>query len=135
VQQVIQPEALGEFSLEPQQGDVRAVFVPLAQLQDELEIAGRVNVLLLSASSGAGGDAVPGLERLIRSQAALEDVALRVRTIDARRAVAIESDSGLLTDAQAAAVQQTIAGAPAQPVLRISPIHFAPVAAKCPTRS
>jgi ABC-type lipoprotein release transport system permease subunit len=116
VQQVVPPDALGEFSLEPQQADVRAVFVPLAQLQKELEIAGRVNVLLLSASSGASGDAVPGLERLIRSQAALEDVGLRVKTIDVRRAVAIESDSGLLTDAQAAAIQQTMADARPQPV-------------------
>ena len=117
VKQVVEREALGEFSLDPQQGDVRAVFVPLAQLQEELEIAGRVNVLLLSASTGAGSDAVFELEQLIRSQAALEDLGLRVRGIEgARRAVAIEADTGLLTDAQAAAVQQMMAGANSQPV-------------------
>ena len=30
--------ALGEFSVDAQQGDVRAVFVPLARLQEELGI-------------------------------------------------------------------------------------------------
>ena len=37
-----------EFSLRPQQGDVRAVYVPLARLQRDLNQPGKVNTLLVS---------------------------------------------------------------------------------------
>ena len=40
---VLPRASLGEFSLEPQQGEIRAVFVPLSRLQQDLEAAGRVN--------------------------------------------------------------------------------------------
>ena len=49
---VLPGSSLGEFSLEPQQADVRAVFVPLSRLQQELETPGRVNTLLVSARPG-----------------------------------------------------------------------------------
>src|SRR5258706_8828574 len=48
VRGVLGPESLGEFSLQPQQGEVRAVFVPLRRLQRELDLAGRVNTLLVA---------------------------------------------------------------------------------------
>ncbi len=47
---IIPASELGEFSLQPQQGDVRAVFVPLARLQQEIELPGRVNVMLFSGT-------------------------------------------------------------------------------------
>ena len=115
VRAVVPSRMLGEFSFEAQQGEVRAVFVPLAQLQRELKIAGRVNVLLLSASD-ATGDAVAVLERLVRSHAVLDDLGLRVRPIEARRAVVLESEAGLLSDAHLSAVQQAVAGVRSQPV-------------------
>ena len=49
VRAVVPSTALGDFSLEAQQGDVRAVFVPLSRLQEELELGDRVNTLLVSA--------------------------------------------------------------------------------------
>ena len=57
------PSQLGDFSLEAQQGDVRALFVPLARLQGELAIEGRVNALLVSRSPGTSGDARAALEQ------------------------------------------------------------------------
>ena len=47
------PRPLGEFSLQPQQGDVRAAFVPLSRLQQELDLGDRVNTLLVSALPGS----------------------------------------------------------------------------------
>ena len=37
-----------EFSLRPQQGEVRAVYVPLARLQRDLEAQGKVNTILVA---------------------------------------------------------------------------------------
>ena len=48
VQAIVGQAELGEFSLRPQQGRVRAVFVPLRRLQQELDLEGRVNTLLVS---------------------------------------------------------------------------------------
>ena len=42
-------DAAPDFSLSPQQGDVRAAYVPVARLQRELGEAGKVNTLLLAA--------------------------------------------------------------------------------------
>src|SRR5205085_1995178 len=43
LKQVLAAADLGEFSLRPQQGDVRAAFVPLARLQQDLDVRTRVN--------------------------------------------------------------------------------------------
>ena len=43
---------------EPQQGDVRAAFVPLSRLQQDLDVRARVNALLVSSVPGAGSVAV-----------------------------------------------------------------------------
>jgi putative ABC transport system permease protein len=40
---------LGEFSLQPQQAEVRAVFAPLARLQRDLDVGRQVNTILLAA--------------------------------------------------------------------------------------
>jgi cell division protein FtsX len=63
----IAPAAMGEFSLNPQQGPVRAVFVSLDRLQRDLDLDGRVNTALLRS--------VPDL----RAHYRLEDIGLRVR--------------------------------------------------------
>src|SRR5690349_18280052 len=46
VRRVIPAANLGEFALDPQQGEVRAVFVPLSRLQQDLSVEERVNSLL-----------------------------------------------------------------------------------------
>ncbi len=107
VRAVLPPESLGEFSLRPQQGEVRAIFVPLARLQDDLEVPGRVNALLVERRT-AEADVAPGLEDVVRRAAQLEDLGLRLRTLDAPRAVVLESDAGLLDDRQAAAAAKAL---------------------------
>ena len=67
VRAIVGQADLGEFSLRPQQGSVRAVFVPLRRLQQELALDGRVNTLLVSARDG------PSAATARRQRASLED--------------------------------------------------------------
>ena len=53
VASVLGAESLGEFSLQPQQGTVRAIFVSLRFLQQELEKSGRVNTILVAGARPA----------------------------------------------------------------------------------
>ena len=48
VRAVLSAPDLGDFSLRPQQGDVRAIFVPLRELQRQLDQVSAVNALLVS---------------------------------------------------------------------------------------
>ena len=105
VSRVLSAESLGEFSLAPQQGEVRAVFVPLSRLQQELEVAGRVNTLLVE---GRPDSSEERLTRLVRAHTALEDLGLKTRAADGGRALLLDSDAGLITDRQAEAVEQTL---------------------------
>ena len=52
---VLAPTALGEFSLRPQQGEVRALFLPLDRLQRELGQADRINAMLVAERADASG--------------------------------------------------------------------------------
>ena len=68
----------GEFSIRPQQGDVRAVFVPLRRLQQDLDQPGRVNAMLVSD----GGATTNGpLSRALELLTTVEDVGLSLRPI------------------------------------------------------
>ena len=93
----IQPrEGLGEFSLQAQQGAVRAVFLPLDLLQDELRLEGRVNALLVS------GD----VEQQVRARATLDDLGIRIRPLENNldnKVVALDPLSGVIDDAIARA--------------------------------
>ena len=88
------PESLGEFSLAAQQGEVSAVFLPLELLQNELEVAGRVNALLVSG--GGANEANLLLEDIVRNVAAIEDMGLAVRTLETEQAVILEAEDGLI---------------------------------------
>ena len=71
--QVLPRGDLGEFSLTPRQGAVRAIFVPLRRLQTLLEQRERANAIVI-----AGLDAAE-VERRLRQSAGIDDVGLRVR--------------------------------------------------------
>src|SRR5687767_1278901 len=105
VRDSLAPEALGEFSLRPQQAEVRAVFVPLRLLQKSLGQEGKVNTLLVSAREGArGADSAAraeALRRALREKFAVEDLGVKLRALEERRAVSVESESGLVGDALA----------------------------------
>jgi len=101
-------DATTEFSLQPQQGAVRAVFVPLTLLQKQLDQEGRVNSILLAKSRGAeGGRNEQGslelLWAILNDRTSLEDFGLKLRTLDAPQSISIEHDSKVLNDTLAAA--------------------------------
>lgn len=114
-------EHLGEFSLRPQQGAVRAVFAPLARLQADLDRRGRLNTLLLSvgaandAARGAGGpdnvDVAGRAAQLVKRAATLADVGVIFRQASEDGALVVESQAGLMSDALVAAVDAASAGA------------------------
>ncbi|MFH1498079.1 MAG: FtsX-like permease family protein, partial [Verrucomicrobiota bacterium] len=128
---VVGPSDLGDFSLRPQQGDVRALFVPLERIQRDLDLDGRANVLLVSEPSGGPSSTTAALETLLARAARLEDVGLtlrragdRLRTADTssttrRGVLVLESATGLLDQVRAAAADRAAedAGMKAQPVL------------------
>jgi hypothetical protein len=119
VRTVVSPQSLGEFALQPRQGEIRAVFVPLARLQQELEVNARVNALLVSAKSAPDESTSTALMRVVRDEARLGDVGLRIRQLPDRGALSVETDAGLLTEAQARAAQEAVDGTKlrARPVL------------------
>jgi ABC-type lipoprotein release transport system permease subunit len=93
---VISRDAMGEFSLRPSQGEVRAVFLPLDRVQRDMEVDGMVNTLLLTAQAD------------VRSRYTLEDIGLRLR------AGQIEHRSLILDDYLVSAIRE--ADPQAQPV-------------------
>ena len=117
VRGIVSAPELGDFSLDAQQGEVRAVFTPLSFVQRELAIPGRVNTILVSVKPGAvveGG----ALEEHVRRRATLDDVGLSVTSIDERGVLAVNSSAGLLTETQARAALEAIqlSGMKGQPV-------------------
>ncbi|MEK7406075.1 MAG: ABC transporter permease [Acidobacteriota bacterium] len=83
------PGQLGEFSLRPRQGAVRALFVPLARLQQDLEQPGKANMVLLSQ---------PADQADVKAKCRLEDLGIRLRPLDQGRGFAVESDGAILSD-------------------------------------
>jgi putative ABC transport system permease protein len=84
-------DRFGEFALRPQQADVRALFAPLSRIQRDLGVSGQVNTVLI-----AGGQRN---ESALKSALQLEDLGVRVTALQGSDDVAIESASGVLTDA------------------------------------
>jgi hypothetical protein len=79
---VLPRRTAGEFTLRPQQGDVRAIFLSLSRLQRELEVPGRANTIVAALRASDGGTpalpeartaAVATLVQGLRSGATLED--------------------------------------------------------------
>ncbi len=110
VAEILPGESLGEFSLEAQQGDVSAVFVPLSRLQQDLDIPDRVNTILVSSGLSPPADAAAALRSLVRREAQLEDLGYQVETADAPGVLVIGSGSGLLDNAHATAAMDALKG-------------------------
>jgi ABC-type antimicrobial peptide transport system permease subunit len=103
--------ARSEFSLQAGQGDVRAVYVPLARLQRDLNQTGRVNTILAAGT--------PGIERILKERYTLADLGLKLRVLDQPGCLSLESDSAIISDTLAAVASSTAAslGLRTQPVL------------------
>jgi hypothetical protein len=102
-------DRLGEFVLQPQQAEVRSVFVPLQRVQRDLGVAGSVNTVLI----GTDVDSARVLDSLT-----LEDVGTKVRYLDAARSVSVETVSGVLSSD----LQQAASDAAAALGLRHTPV-------------
>jgi putative ABC transport system permease protein len=86
---------LGELSLRPRSGAVRAVFLPLPTLQRALGLEGRANTIL-AAEKAEGGTAA--LETALSESVELEDLGLRLRTLPRANALQLETTSALVDD-------------------------------------
>lgn len=116
VRGILPAEDMGDFSLAPSQSDVRAIFVALPRLQQDLDAAGRVNALLIADRGDVPDRSDAVLAAAIRRRFALDDVGLSVRAVNDGRQVAVESRSGLLDQTRSRAVEAA-AGDRARPVL------------------
>ncbi len=116
VRGVVESGQVGDFSIRPQQGAVRAVFVPLKRLQQDLARKQLVNAMLVADRAAPGNGP---LQALLRTHMRLEDAGLVLRALDTQNAVALETDAGLLdrSRASAAAAAAAATGTTARPVL------------------
>src|SRR4051812_39469292 len=72
VRGVLDRGAFGEFSIRPQQGEVRAVFVPLRRLQQDLDIAQKANAILVADQAAPPVPDVPAfLDVVVKKSARL----------------------------------------------------------------
>ena len=127
IRRVVPAELLGEFSLDPQQGAIRAVFIPLSRLQLELSVPDRVNTLLVSARAVEAGlqtrlaeVQTRPIEQALRHAVELADVGLNTTDVTGpSSAFSIGADGGLLDEARTAAVTKALEGTGlrAQPML------------------
>ena len=106
------PSELGDFSLQPQQGDVRAAFMPLDRLRQEIDatITGenveqrlpQINTLLVSGRGSGSSDRRSRLETLVRRRAGLGDVGLIARNLGP--VLSIEADGTLIDEPREQAI-------------------------------
>jgi putative ABC transport system permease protein len=104
---VLGGESLGEFSLQPQNEAVRAVFVSLAFLQRELEQdvgIDRINTILVSRTQA--GEQQKNIAALLKEKATLEDFGLKLRVLDNQRGVSLESNSRIINEQVARAANE-----------------------------
>ncbi|HEY7180578.1 MAG TPA: ABC transporter permease, partial [Blastocatellia bacterium] len=100
MREVLPADSLGEFSLRPQQGAVRAVFVNLKKLQKTIEQDNKANVILLAAKN-AGGRSAQIAAQVLKDKFELADLGLKLRALEQQRTIALESDSSVINDAVA----------------------------------
>ena len=111
-ERVLSPGELGEYSLEPSQGQVSAIFVPLARLQRDLDQPASANMILASAAdpsdlSDISSDKSAILKESLQASFDLQDIGIRFRRSERGRAVYVESRSVLLDDSIATAAQHS----------------------------
>jgi putative ABC transport system permease protein len=113
VRETLTADALGEFSVRPQQTGVRALFLPLRLLQKELEQSDKVNALLVSTLDGRSPSLTETntalLRKILKDKISLEDLGLRLRALEERGQIALESDSALVNDPLAESARATAA--------------------------
>ena len=99
---VLPRERLGEFALQPQQAEVRAIFAPLRRLQRDLGVPRLVNTVLLSGVTD--GDGLPG--RRAAAGGSRRQRRRRSRRRAAGRCCAVDSQSGIVNEALESAARR-----------------------------
>lgn len=104
-QGVLARSSMGEFSLAPQQGTVRTLFVPLSTIQRGLDQRNRVNALILRSAS-SHPLTTDTINAALTRGVVPEDYGLRFDTGDT---TIVSSASGLIGDGTARAIHDEIA--------------------------
>jgi ABC-type lipoprotein release transport system permease subunit len=89
---------LAEFTTRPRQGDIRALFVSLRQLQKQLGLENKVNTILVAARKPIG-DWRPGqgqLEDSLQQAFQLEDLGINLRLLTQQQCLVLETQSTLI---------------------------------------
>src|SRR5215510_11492944 len=117
MREILPAASLGDFSLRPQQGAVRAVFVELKKLQKNIEQDGKANVILLAAKSA---DSQSGrlAAQILKDKFTLADLGLKLRALEQQQTISLESVSAVINDTLADAVYR----APNTVHLKITPV-------------
>ncbi|HET6891524.1 MAG TPA: ABC transporter permease [Pyrinomonadaceae bacterium] len=100
-------EALGEFSLQAQQGATPAVFISLKMFQEELEQEGKANLILIDASQNGDQSAqTSAISKILKDEGSFEDYGIKLRVLNDREELSVESVAGLVPDTLAETIQQ-----------------------------
>ena len=116
VREILGADALGEFSLQPQQTAVRAIFIPLRSLQKEIDQLDKINMILLSETShqvaGTSEHAAKerALERILKERTALADFGITLRIVGEAESISLEHDSKMVSDSLAQRASETANG-------------------------
>lgn len=105
---ILPTSRMGEFSLQPGQGNVYSIFVPLKRLQKELEQPLQANAILLGTQLN---DSAPeAISNLIKKAWSLPDAGLKLKDSPARNAFFLESNRVIIGDALAEAALKAASG-------------------------
>jgi putative ABC transport system permease protein len=107
---ILPREQLGEFSLRPQQADVRAIFAPLTRVQRDLAVAGRVNTVLLAGAS------LESVGPAVQRATTLDDLGATAGITGAPPSIIVESRTGVLSDALESAAMNSGSAAGLRPI-------------------
>jgi len=89
---------LGEFSLRPSQGPVRAIFVAMSRLQKDLDQSAKVNAILFADKSRGQTNNPTVIAEMLKDDVKLEDVGIKLRVLDRNRGIALESDTAMISE-------------------------------------
>jgi ABC-type lipoprotein release transport system permease subunit len=104
MREALSSDALGDFSIQPQQGETRAVFVPLKLLQKEVEQDGKANLILIheNSTTKATPEAKASLlDGILKNSSSLQDYGIHLRPSNDQQHFSLEHDSKILSDSLA----------------------------------
>jgi len=99
--EILAAAKLGEFSLQPSQGVVYSIFVPLQRLQRDLAQPARANAVLLASAVQPGN--LEKIRSTLQDKFTLQDAGLRLRPLPSMTGIVVESGRILLEEASAGA--------------------------------